>query len=240
MSDNWEFSRISSEIDFPDPRTHEFAEWYLFGEYYYNARDIIGFGGALSLTNLKNAYQKGIFPWHIPGLPLPWFCPEKRAVLDFDDLHIPRSLRKELKKTKFRFTIDQDFETVIRQCAKVRKDEDEGTWITADFVSSFIRLHRAGRAHSVEVSDESGSVVGGLYGVDAGGVFCGESMFYLEPNASKLALLFLIDHLKERGATWMDIQVMTPHFEVLGAKEISRIEFLDRLEAMQARNLKLF
>lgn len=240
MSDNWEFSRVSSEIDFPDPRTHMYAEWHLFGDYYYNARDIVGFGGDLSLVNLQNAYGKGIFPWHIPGLPLPWFCPEKRAILDFEDLHVPRSLRKEQRKTTFKFTIDQQFETVVRQCAKVRQDEDEGTWITADFIASYVAFHRAGHAHSVEVSDETGRVVGGLYGVDAGGVFCGESMFYLEPNASKLALLFLIDHLKERGAKWIDIQVMTPHFKILGAKEITRNDFLDRLRDTQSQNLKLF
>lgn len=234
------YSRYTTEIDFPDPRTHEFAEWILFGEYYYNARDIIGFGGDLSLRNLQNAYRLGIFPWHIPGLPLPWFCPEKRAILEFDDLHIPRSLRKEMRRTNYRFTVDHDFETVIRQCSKARRGDGEGTWITADFIESFIAFHRKGWAHSVEVSDENGSVIGGLYGVDAGGVFCGESMFHLQPNASKLALLFLLDQLRERGATWIDIQVMTPHFKVLGAKEIPRLEFLDRLAETQAVGLKPF
>ena len=234
------YSRYTTEIDFPDPRTHQFAEWILFGEYYYNARDIIGFGGDLSLRNLEKAYRLGIFPWHIPGLPLPWFCPEKRAILDFADLHIPRSLRKEMRRTKFKFTIDHDFESVIRQCSKARRGDGEGTWITADFIESFSAFNRKGWAHSVEVSDESGSIVGGLYGVDASGLFCGESMFYLQPNASKLALLFLLDHLRERGATWIDIQVMTPHFKVLGAKEISRVEFLDRLAEAQAVGLRLF
>lgn len=234
------YSRYTTEIDFPDPRTHQFAEWILFGEYYYNARDIVGFGGDLSFRNLQNAYTRGIFPWHVPGLPLPWFCPERRAVLDFSDLHVPRTLRREMKRTRFRFTIDHDFETVIRQCSKSRRGDGEGTWITADFIESFVSFHRNGWAHSIEVSDEHGSVVGGLYGVDAGGVFCGESMFYLQPNASKLGLLFLLEHLRERGASWIDIQVMTPHFKVLGAKELPRVEFLDKLAETQARGLKLF
>ena len=229
-----------SEIAFPNPREHKFAEWVLFGEYYYNARDIIGFGGDLSLDNLRNAYRRGMFPWHIPGLPLPWFCPEKRAVLEFDDLHVPRSLRKERKKEEFRFTVDADFGAVIRACSKVRRSDGYGTWITEDFVRAFCGLHEAGQAHSVEVWDSAGELVGGLYGVNAFGVFCGESMFFKRPNASKLALLFLIDHLRERGSTWIDIQVMTPHFEALGAKEIPRRVFLDKLEKTQALGLKLF
>jgi leucyl/phenylalanyl-tRNA--protein transferase len=229
-----------SAINFPNPRTHEFSEWVLIGEYYYNARDIIGFGGDLTLENLKNAYRRGIFPWHIDEFPLPWFCPNKRAVLEFSELHIPKSLQKEQRKTKYTFTIDKDFRAVIRNCARARRSDSGGTWITEEFVEAYAQFHKSGAAHSVEVWDEAGELVGGLYGVDAGGVFCGESMFHLRPNASKLALLFLIEHLQKRGATWLDIQVMTPHFGVLGAKEIRRAEFLDKLEETQKINLKLF
>lgn len=229
-----------SSINFPNPRTHEFSEWVLIGEYYYNARDIIGFGGDLTLENLRNAYGQGIFPWHIDGFPLPWFCPNKRAVLEFSELHIPKSLRKEWRKTKYTFTIDKDFRAVIENCARAKRNDDGGTWITKEFIEVYIDLHKSGAAHSVEVWDESDELVGGLYGVDANGVFCGESMFHRQPNASKLALLFLIEYLKERGAAWLDIQVMTPHFEVLGARKIPRAEFLDKLEAAQKSNLKLF
>jgi leucyl/phenylalanyl-tRNA--protein transferase len=229
-----------SAINFPNPRTHEFSEWVSVGEYYYNARDIIGFGGDLTTENLGNAYRRGIFPWHIDGFPLPWFCPQKRAILEFSELHVPKSLGKERRKTDFTFTIDKDFRRVIENCSQARRGDGGGTWITEDFINAYVAFHETGAAHSVEVWDISGALVGGLYGVDAGGVFCGESMFHLRPNASKLALLFLIGHLQARGATWIDIQVMTPHFEVLGAKEISRDEFLDKLEAAQKHNLKLF
>jgi leucyl/phenylalanyl-tRNA--protein transferase len=229
-----------STIVFPNPRLHEYSEWVLFGDYYYNARDIVGFGGDLSIDNLRNAYARGIFPWHIDGLPLPWFCPEHRAVLEFSELHVPRTLRKEWRKANFTFTIDKDFRQVVEHCAKSNRNGETGTWITADFIRSYCKFHEIGNSHSVEVWDSSDTLVGGLYGVDAGGVFCGESMFFLRPNASKLALLFLIEHLKTRGATWLDTQVMTPHFEVFGAKEIARADFLDKLEETQRQNLKLF
>ncbi|MBS1795764.1 MAG: leucyl/phenylalanyl-tRNA--protein transferase [Acidobacteria bacterium] len=228
-----------SEIIFPDPRKHEFSEWVLFGDYYYSARDIVGFGGDLTLENLRNAYRRGIFPWHIDGLPLPWYCPEVRAILEFRHLYLPRSLRKEWKKTQFTFTIDKDFEAVIKACARAKRSDGYGTWITREFIKAYCDFHRAGDAHSVEVW-EGETLVGGLYGVDAGGVFCGESMFYKRSNASKFALLHLVEHLEARGATWLDIQVMTPHFEALGAFEIERDDFLEKLEATQKLNLKLF
>lgn len=229
-----------SQIVFPNPRTHEFSEWVLFGDYFYNARDIIGFGGEMNVGNLFEAYRHGIFPWHIDGLPLPWFCPAKRAILEFDELHVPRSLRKAYRGTRLVFSIDTYFAQVIEKCANAKRSDEGGTWITDEFIRAYTRFHRAGHAHSVEVRDDEGNLVGGLYGVDTGGVFCGESMFFEVPNASKFALLFLIDHLRSRGSTWMDIQVMTPHFRVLGAKEIPRNEFLDRLEQVQDSGIVLF
>jgi leucyl/phenylalanyl-tRNA--protein transferase len=229
-----------SAIAFPDPQTHEFPEWVLFGDYYYDARDIIGFGGDLSVENLKNAYAKGIFPWPIGNMPLPWFCPEKRAILEFSKLHIPRSLAKERRKDRFTFTIDKAFRNVIINCSAAKRPDQPGTWITPEFVGVYTELHNAGMAHSIEVWDDENNLVGGVYGVDAGGVFCGESMFYKAPNASRLALLFLIDHLREHGATWLDVQVMTPHMQKFGAKEISRGAFLKKLNETQARKLNLF
>ncbi len=226
-------------ITFPDPRRHVFSEWVLMGDYYYNARDIIGFGGEMTVENLRVAYRSGIFPWHIDGLPLPWFCPEKRAILEFEDLRVPRSLRREFRKTTFTFSIDKAFDLVIEGCAESVRNDGAGTWITAEFKSAYNQLHSSGEAHSVEVWDGD-ELVGGLYGVDAGGVFCGESMFYRRSNASKFALLHLVEHLRARGSTWIDIQVMTPHFESFGAKEVDRAGFLDKLEAAQARGTNLF
>ncbi len=229
-----------SRIHFPDPVSHDFPEWVLVGDYYYDARDIIGFGGELSVENLREAYAKGIFPWYIRGMPLPWFCPEQRAVLEFSDLHITRSLAKERRKDRFTFSIDRAFRQVIESCAKMKRPDQPGTWITKEFIRAYSELAEAGFAHSIEAWDGEGKLAGGLYGVDAGGVFCGESMFYMEPNASKLALLFLIDHLRERNATWLDVQVMTPHMRALGAKEIDRRDFLDKLKRTQRLGLELF
>jgi leucyl/phenylalanyl-tRNA--protein transferase len=226
---------------FPDPRTHEFPEWVLFDEYFYKAEDIVSFGQTLTADNVTEAYRKGIFPWYIEGVPLPWFCPERRAILDFSDLHVPRSLAKEKRKNKFTFTIDRDFDGVIRGCqASIREGQRGGTWITHDFIDVYTKLYTEGIVHSVEAWNADGKLVGGLYGVDAGGVFCGESMFFIEPNASKLALLFLIDHLRSRGSTWLDAQVMTAHMRALGAKEIDRREFLDKLKETQGSKLRLF
>lgn len=227
-------------MGFPDPQTYDFPEWVLFDDYFYHASDVASFGDELTFENLIEAYEKGIFPWYMKGIPLPWFCPERRAVLDFDELHLPRSLQKEVRRQPFTFTIDKRFRSVIGECARSSRSGQKGTWITGEFIDVYTQLHKAGVAHSVEAWDDTGKLAGGLYGVDAGGVFCGESMFFKLPNASKLALLFLIDHLKKRGSTWLDAQVMTPHMKVLGAKEISRREFLIRLKETQGLKLDLF
>ncbi len=226
---------------FPDPRNHDFPEWVLYGEYFYKADDIVAFGVPLTVESVKEAYPKGIFPWYIEGVPLPWFCPAKRAILEFDELHIPRSLAKERRRSRFTFTIDKDFDSVIRACAASnREGQSGGTWITGDFIRVYTELHHTGIVHSVEAWDEKGELAGGLYGVDAGGVFCGESMFFRQPNASKLALLHVIDHLKSRGSTWLDVQVMTDHMAALGAKEIKRDTFLVTLKETQDLDLDLF
>jgi leucyl/phenylalanyl-tRNA--protein transferase len=223
----------------PDPENHVFSEWILFGNYYYQAVDIVGFGWKISVENVRDAYKKGVFPWHIDGMPLPWFCPEQRAVIFFEDLHIPRSLVKEQRKGMFRITIDKAFRKVVENCSEVTRSGQDGTWITPEYIDVYEEVHRLGEAHSIEVW-EGEELVGGLYGVDAGGLFCGESMFFKRSNASKLAFLHLIDHLKTRGANWVDIQVMTPHMKTFGAVEISRSEFLKRLKVTQTLGLRLF
>jgi leucyl/phenylalanyl-tRNA---protein transferase len=227
-------------VSFPDPRTYDFPEWVLFEDYFYYSRDIVSFGDELTVENLRQAYRLGIFPWHVEGLPLPWYCPAKRAILEFADVHISRSLERARRRGPYTFTIDKDFADVIRSCATIRRTGQSGTWITSEFNARYSELHQAGFAHSVEAWDADGNLVGGVYGVDAGGVFCGESMFHTADNASKLALLFLIDHLKTRGATWIDAQVMTPHIKALGGKQIRRKDFLRRLKETQERKLDLF
>lgn len=225
---------------FPDPRTFDFPEWVQIGHYIFRSVDVVAFGTPLTVDNVREAYQKGIFPWYTEGIPLPWHCPESRAILEFDDLRVPRSLEQSRRKAELTFTIDKDFRRVIHECSLARRPGQRGTWITSEFEQVFAELFDEGIAHSVEAWDGDGELVGGLYGVDAGGVFCGESMFFKTPNASKLSLLYLIDHLKTRGSTWLDSQVMTPHLQALGAKEIDRNEFLVKLRETQKLRIVLF
>ena len=198
---------------------------------------VVALGGPLTTTNLLRAYRRGIFPWPINEYILPWCCPEERGILDFNELHIPRRLART--RHTFHFSIDRAFPQVITNCATVLRKHESGTWITDEMIRAYCELHRQGHAHSVEVWEGS-ELVGGIYGVDAGGSFAGESMFSLRSNASKLALLFLIEHLKSRGLDWLDIQMVTPHLEALGAKAITRAHFLQKLAATQKRKLSLF
>ena len=227
-------------MTFPDPATYKFPEWIPHGDYAYYAREVVSFGDPLTVENLREAYTKGIFPWHMDGIPLPWYCPERRAIIEFADLHIPKSLERARRRSEFTFTTDKAFRRVIEQCSRATRPRQGGTWITPEFIETYTALHREGMAHSVEVWNADDDLVGGVYGVDAGGVFCGESMFYKQPNASKLALLFLIDHLRTRDSTWLDAQVMTPHIKALGAKEISRAKFMRKLVETQSLHLVLF
>ena len=202
--------------------------------------DVVGIGEDLRPETLVLAYAHGIFPWPMPDLPLLWFSPRERAVIDFDALHVPQSLARLRRRRPFTFTINAAFDTVIAGCQQTPRPGQEGTWITAPMRAAYRTLHQLGHAHSVEAWDGDGELAGGLYGVAVGGIFTGESLFYRKPNASKLALLHLIDHLASRGLTWIDIEVMTPHMEALGARLIPRGDFLDRLEAEQRRGLDLF
>jgi leucyl/phenylalanyl-tRNA--protein transferase len=210
---------------FPDPR--------------YVRGDIVAMGDDLRVETLRDAYRHGIFPWPHEELPLPWFSPRRRTVILFDELHVGRSLRKAERRSGFTYSIDRAFDDVIASCAETPRGEETGTWIGPEIIAAYKRLHRAGDAHSVEVWKGS-DLAGGLYGVDAGGVFTGESMFHRAPDASKIALLFLIEHLRARGAAWLDCQVMTPHMEALGAREIRRNLFLDMLAKEQAAGRPLF
>ncbi len=195
----------------------------------------------LTAARIISAYRHGIFPWPDSARgPIPWVSPQRRAVLEFAALHVPRNLRKAQRtQNTLQFTIDRDFEAVVRACAAAPRPGQGGTWITAAMLAAYMEVHRLGHAHSVEVWDGA-ELVGGLYGVTAGGVFTGESMLHRRSDASKLCVLFLIEHLRARGATWIDIQQLTPHFAQLGAREIPRADFLRQLADEQRTPRILF
>jgi leucyl/phenylalanyl-tRNA--protein transferase len=216
--------------EFPDPRRA-------------TADGIVAFGGDLHPDSLRLAYRSGIFPWPIEGMPLCWFSPPQRAVLELSHLHVPRSLARLRRRAPFELTVDRAFDRVINACAEAprigRDGEPDGTWITPEVVSAYAALHRLGEAHSVEAW-RAGELVGGVYGVSIGGTFSAESMFHRESGASKLALLHLVEHLGARGLDWIDVQVLSPLLERLGARLESRDQFLARLASTQALALALF
>jgi leucyl/phenylalanyl-tRNA--protein transferase len=196
----------------------------------------------LSPERLISAYRHGIFPWpdSSPFSPIPWVCPPRRAILEFEALHVPRNLRKSQRAlAALRFTVDHAFEHVIAACATAPRSGQHGTWITHAMVAAYVELHHRGHAHSVEAWDGD-LLVGGLYGVSAASVFTGESMFHRIDDASKLCVLHLVEHLRTRGSTWIDIQQLTRHFALLGAREISRAEFLEKLATERQAARKLF
>ncbi len=185
---------------------------------------LVALGGDLRPDWLLEAYRHGIFPWYNEGDPVCWWSPDPRAVFELDGLHVPRRLRRTIRSGRFTVTVDRDFAGVIRGCA----DREEGTWIVPDMIDAYERLHRLGYAHSVEVW--SGEVLaGGLYGVAIGGFFAGESMFTRLRDASKVALVFVAERLRERRFQLFDTQFVTEHTERMGAIEVPRDEYLARL-----------
>jgi leucyl/phenylalanyl-tRNA--protein transferase len=196
-------------------------------------------GGQPTVENLVAAYSQGIFPWPVPGWPLAWFCPPRRGILRLTSLHVGRSLARAQRQSPWRISFDEAFGQVMLACQAQPRPGQDGTWITPQLVRGYEALHAAGHAHSLEVW-EGDELVGGLYGVAVRGVFAGESMFHHRPNASKLAVLALASHLQSRGASWFDIQQLTPHMAALGAVELSRDKFLALLAAAQDDSRQLF
>lgn len=202
---------------------------------------LLAIGGDLEVPSLLLAYRSGIFPWPIVEEKLLcWFAPPERAVLFFDRLHLPRSLKKLRKKSSWRLKVNSDFPAVIRACASsLKRRSQDGTWITPAIRDAYITLHQAGYAHSVECYDDD-MLIGGLYGVAIGGSFAGESMFHHKANASKLCLCHLIDHLRAHGATWIDCQQMTPLLSSFGATLVPREEFMQMLKEAIKQPICLF
>ena len=188
---------------------------------------LLAAGGDLSSERLIRAYRMGIFPWYEEGQPILWWSPAPRAVVMTRQYTIPRTLRKLLRKKNFEVTMDTAFEEVIEGCAAPRPDS-EGTWITEDMITAYIRLHYQGYAHSVECWQD-GELVGGLYGVSLGKLFFGESMFSRVSNASKVAYMHLIKHCETWSFPIIDCQIDNPHLSQLGTVEISRDLFKDYL-----------
>jgi leucyl/phenylalanyl-tRNA--protein transferase len=190
-----------------------------------SAEGIVAVGGDLQPERVMLAYRKGIFPWFESDDFLLWWSPDPRMVLFPDRLKISKSMRTVLRKKQFEVTFNKAFDQVVEACAKVKRFGQNGTWITPGLMEVYSTLHIQGHAHSVEVWEE-GSLVGGLYGIDLGTVFCGESMFSKSSNASKVALIFLVKELKKNKYELIDCQVPTQHLASMGAEPISRTEFL--------------
>ena len=186
---------------------------------------LLAIGGDLSETRLLNAYRAGIFPWFSENQPLLWWSPDPRTLLFPDRLHVSRSLRKTLRRKVFDVTFDTAFEQVIRHCAVIPRAGQNGTWITNEMLKAYSSLHRQGHAHSVEVW-HGGELAGGLYGVAIGAAFYGESMFSRRRDASKIALVKLVDKLAAAGSLFVDCQVVTGHLLSLGAETVDRTTFL--------------
>ena len=191
---------------------------------------ILAFGGDLRPERLILAYQSGIFPWYNEGEPIIWYSPAERMVLFPDELHISHSMRKVMRNNEFDLTWNTAFKQVIDQCQKSPRNDQLGTWITEDMKNAYIKLHELGFAKSVEVW-QGKELVGGLYGIDLGHIFCGESMFSKVSNTSKLAFIHLVKELQKKKYKLIDCQVYNEHLESLGAREISRKEFVRMLKA---------
>lgn len=201
---------------FPDPRQAD-------------DHGLLAVGGDFEPDFLLAAYRRGIFPWPSEELPYAWFSPDPRLVLVPSELQVSRSLRKEVRRERFELRFDTAFEEVVRRCAESPRPGQEGTWIQPALRRGFEKLHDLGYAHSLEAW-RRGELVGGLYGLALGSMFCGESMFYLEPNASKVAFVGLVRTLDAWGFDLVDCQVHTPHLERFGAEEWPRDLFLDVLD----------
>ena len=191
---------------------------------------LLAVGGNLQPETLLSAYNQGIFPWYNQNDPIMWWSPSKRCVIRPQHLHISRSLQKHIAKGQFTMTLDRDFPQVIRACAN-RENGDE-TWITSEMIEAYEHLHQLGHAHSLEVW-EGDSLIGGIYGLAIGHVFCGESMFSRGTNGSKIALVYLCQHMIKKGFELLDCQLVNQHLLTMGAESIPRKSFLSILNNNQ-------
>ncbi|MEO8237680.1 MAG: leucyl/phenylalanyl-tRNA--protein transferase [Flavobacterium sp.] len=210
--------------------------YYVFKDLFFppvsetDEEGILAVGGDLTIERLQLAYKSGIFPWFNEGEPILWWSPDPRMVLFLDELIISKSMRNILNRNQFTVTFNQNFKDVISNCQKIKRDGQNGTWISNEMIDAYCKLHENGIAKSVEVWQDE-VLVGGLYGMDLGHVFCGESMFSKVSNASKVAFISLVEYLKNNNYKLLDCQVYNPHLESLGCREISREEFMSILKS---------
>lgn len=190
---------------------------------------VLAFGGDLSSERLLLAYRSGIFPWFEEDDPILWWSPDPRMVLFLEEFKVSKSMRNVMNKAVFKITFNENFRAVISNCRKVKRDGQSGTWITNEMIEAYCKLHELGFAKSVEVWQNE-KLVGGLYGIDLGHVFCGESMFSLVSNASKVAFITLVNQLKTANYKLLDCQVYNEHLESLGCREIDRKQFMEILK----------
>ncbi len=183
-----------------------------------------------------SAYERGIFPWFSEGEPVLWWAPSKRAILSTKEIKIRRSLKKRIRQSQFKVSINKAFEKVISLCSQVPRKEQQGTWITSDMIQTYTTLFNLKKAHSIEVWQNE-KLVGGLYGIKLNGLFCGESMFSLVPDASKVCLVALCQHLNQLSYPFIDCQLMTPHLEFMGAVEITRDDFQELLKSVEQKHI---
>lgn len=191
---------------------------------------LLAVGGDFEVESLILAYSQGIFPWPInEQYPLAWFSPDPRGILTYENLHISTSLKKFLKKNPYKISFSNDFRAVIMNCAMVKRKDNQGTWITQELMEAYIELHKHRYAYSIEVYLED-KLVGGLYGVWLNQYVSAESMFHTENNASKVAIVYLMEYLHEHGIDWIDTQMLTPAVEQMGGIYLKRAEFLKKLQ----------
>lgn len=190
---------------------------------------ILAIGGDLSSERLIIAYKSGIFPWFNTAEPIIWWAPNPRMVLFLDELKVSKSMKKLIDKKNFKITFNQDFRAVIENCKKIERNGQSDTWISNEMIDAYCNLNQIGKAKSIEVWQNE-ELVGGLYGVDLGNVFCGESMFSKVSNASKIAFVYLVDYLKNNNYKLLDCQVYNDHLASLGCREISRNDFMEILK----------
>jgi leucyl/phenylalanyl-tRNA---protein transferase len=191
---------------------------------------ILAIGGDLSPVRLQLAYKSGIFPWFEEGEPIYWWSPNPRMVLFLDELLVSKSMRNVLNRNMLKVTFNENFREVISNCQKIKREGQNGTWITNDMIEAYCKLNEMGIAKSVEVWQNE-KLVGGLYGIDLGHVFCGESMFSKVSNASKAAFITLANQLKKNNYKLLDCQVYNEHLESLGCREIPREDFIELLKS---------